>query len=64
MKAFLRQWETRSPGCSDSIAAAIANVAPALLMDQRLFDFQTLRTAPDNNGEGDAWLDAETYPPQ
>jgi tRNA 2-thiocytidine biosynthesis protein TtcA len=64
VKAFLRQWEQRSPGSSDSIAAAIANVAPALLMDQRLFDFQTLRTALDSTGEGDAWLDAEAHPPQ
>ncbi len=64
VKAFLRHWEEQSPGSSDSIAAAIANVAPALLMDQRLFDFQTLRSAPDNSGEGDAWLDAEAHPPQ
>jgi tRNA 2-thiocytidine biosynthesis protein TtcA len=64
VKALLRQWETQSPGCSDSIAAAIANVTPALLMDQRLFDFQTLRTGQDSTGEGDAWLDAEAHPPQ
>jgi len=64
VKAFLRQWEQRSPGSSDSIAAAIANVAPALLMDQHLFDFQTLRTALDSTGEGDAWLDADAHPPQ
>ncbi|MEQ1625886.1 MAG: tRNA 2-thiocytidine(32) synthetase TtcA, partial [Nitrospira sp.] len=64
VKALLRQWEQRSPGSSDSIAAAIANVAPALLMDQRLFDFRTLRPAQDSTGEGDAWLDAEAFPPQ
>jgi tRNA 2-thiocytidine biosynthesis protein TtcA len=64
VKSLLRQWEERSPGTSDSIAAAIANVAPALLMDQRLFDFQTLSAAPDGAGEGDAWLDAEVHPPQ
>ena len=64
VKALLRQWEERSPGSSDSIAAAIANVAPALLMDQRLFDFHTLRTAQDSAGEGDAWLDAEAHPLQ
>ncbi len=64
VKALLRQWEERSPGSSDSIAAAIANVAPALLMDQRLFDFQTLCTAQDRTGEGDAWLDAEAHLPQ
>lgn len=64
VKALLRQWEQRSPGSSDSIAAAIANVAPALLMDPRLFDFRTLRPAQDSTGEGDAWLDAEAFPPQ
>ena len=64
VKALLRQWEERSPGSSDSIAAAIANVAPALLMDQRLFDFHTLRAAQDGTGEGDAWLDTEAHPPQ
>jgi hypothetical protein len=33
-------------------------------MDQHLFDFQTLRTALDSSGEGDAWLDAEAHLPQ
>ena len=60
VKALLRQWEMRSPGSSDSVAAAIANVAPSLLMDQRLFDFQHLRTSTDEAGEGDAWLDADS----
>lgn len=59
VKTLLRQWEERSPGSTDSIAAAIANVAPALLMDRRLFDFHTLRATPGGGGEGDAWLDAE-----
>jgi len=64
VKTLLRQWEAQSPGCSDSISAAIANIAPAFLMDQRLFDFQTLRTVQDGACEGDVWLDAETHPPQ
>lgn len=59
VKMWLQQWETRSPGSSDSVAAAIANVAPSLLMDQRLFDFQHLQASPGGIGEGDAWLDAE-----
>jgi tRNA 2-thiocytidine biosynthesis protein TtcA len=54
VKAFLRDWETASPGCSDSIAAALTNVAPSLLMDRRLFDFGS-HAAP----EGDSWLDQE-----
>jgi tRNA 2-thiocytidine biosynthesis protein TtcA len=59
VKAFLQQWERESPGCSDSIAAALANVAPSLLMDPRLFDFKSVTAVADNRAEGDAWLDEE-----
>jgi tRNA 2-thiocytidine biosynthesis protein TtcA len=57
VKTFLRQWEEGSPGCSDSIAAALSNVAPSLLMDPRLFDFRSLGRTEDSQTEGDAWLD-------
>jgi tRNA 2-thiocytidine biosynthesis protein TtcA len=59
VKAFLREWEERSPGCSDSVAAALANVAPSLLMDPRLFDFSSLGSAGDIPVEGDVWLDED-----
>ncbi|MBS0184338.1 MAG: tRNA 2-thiocytidine(32) synthetase TtcA [Nitrospira sp.] len=59
VKAFLQQWERESPGCSDSIAAALTNVAPALLMDSRLFDFKSVTAAVGNQAEGDVWLDEE-----
>ncbi|MBX3332302.1 MAG: tRNA 2-thiocytidine(32) synthetase TtcA [Nitrospira sp.] len=59
VKTFLQQWERESPGCSDSIAAALTNIAPSLLMDSRLFDFKSLTAAEDNQAEGDAWLDEE-----
>ena len=59
VKRLLSQWEVQTPGCLDSIAAAITNVAPALLMDQRLFDFRNLQVSPTTSGEGDDWLDAE-----
>ena len=59
MKAFLREWEEGSPGCSDSIAAALANVAPSPLMDPRLFDFSSLGATGDIPSEGDMWLDEE-----
>ncbi len=58
VKTLLQQWENRSPGSSDSVAAAIANVAPSLLMDQRLFNFHDLQASPGHTSEGDAWLDA------
>lgn len=57
VKAFLQQWERESPGCGDSIAAALTNVAPSLLMDQRLFDFTSLRWMGGSHEEGDVWLD-------
>ncbi|MDK2741971.1 MAG: tRNA 2-thiocytidine(32) synthetase TtcA [Nitrospira sp. BO4] len=59
VKALLQEWERASPGCSDSIAAAVGNVAPALLMDPRLFDFKSLASAVSTQTEGDAWLDQE-----
>jgi tRNA 2-thiocytidine biosynthesis protein TtcA len=59
VKAFLQQWERESPGCSDSIAAALSNIAPSLLMDPRLFDFKSMTATSGNQAEGDAWLDEE-----
>jgi tRNA 2-thiocytidine biosynthesis protein TtcA len=54
VKAFLREWEGRAPGCTDSMFAAVSNVAPSLLMDGRIFDFRSLGT---ELGHEDAWLD-------
>ena len=57
VKAWLREWERESPGSSDSIAAALTNVAPSLLMDSRLFDFKSLESTTTGQSEGDTWLD-------
>ena len=62
VKAMLQAWERDSPGCSDSIAAALANVAPSLLMDSRLFNFASLAPAGANQSEGDIWLDQDLAP--
>lgn len=62
VKAFLQQWERESPGCGDSIAAALTNVAPSLLMDQRLFNFSLLVPAAVDQPEGDIWLDQDPDP--
>ena len=59
VKAFLKEWEKESPGCSNSIAAAVANIAPSCLMDPRLFDFRSLVTMGTISEEGDMWLDQE-----
>jgi len=58
VKEFLRNWEQRIPGCTDSMFAALSNVAPSLLLDRRLFDFSSLVLNADG-GNQDAWLDEE-----
>jgi tRNA 2-thiocytidine biosynthesis protein TtcA len=58
-KAFLREWERRVPGCTDSMFAAVSNVAPSLLLDGRLFDFRSLRSEGVVHGDVDGWLDEE-----
>jgi hypothetical protein len=40
--------------------AALSNVAPPLLLDRRLFDFEALRAADQAEGHDDAWLDHES----
>ena len=56
-KAFLREWEHRAPGCTDSMFAALSNVAPSLLLDRQLFDFRSLRLENTAEGDDDAWFD-------
>jgi tRNA 2-thiocytidine biosynthesis protein TtcA len=58
-KAFLQEWERRAPGCTDSMFAALSNVAPPLLLDGRLFDFPSLRLADAVHGDQDGWLDQD-----
>lgn len=48
IKAMLADWEQRFPGRIESIAAAMANVAPSQLMDPRLFDFPGLAAAGED----------------
>jgi tRNA 2-thiocytidine biosynthesis protein TtcA len=62
VKAFLREWEQRSPGCTNSIFAALSNVAPPLLLDPRLFDFVGLRASNQGEGQEDGWLDQNPTP--
>ena len=58
-KASLQEWERRAPGCTDSMFAAVSNVAPALLLDGRLFDFRSLRLEESAHGDEDDWLDQD-----
>ena len=43
VKAMLREWEQQHPERIRSIFAAIKNVQPSQLGDQRIYDFQTLK---------------------
>lgn len=58
-KAFLQEWERRVPGCTDSMFAALSNVAPSLLLDGRLFDFRSLQREDTDEAEQDGWLDQD-----
>jgi tRNA 2-thiocytidine biosynthesis protein TtcA len=62
VKEFLGGWERRSPGCTDSIFAALSNVAPPILLDRRMFDFVGLHASDQAEGEEDAWLDQDPAP--
>ena len=53
VKTLLREWEARAPGCCDSMFAALANVAPSLLMDRTLFDFASLSATAIGGIHGD-----------
>jgi tRNA 2-thiocytidine biosynthesis protein TtcA len=59
VKAFLQDWERRVPGCTDSMFAALSNVAPSLLLDSRLFDFRSLRLEIKDAGNEDGWLEED-----
>ncbi len=56
-KDFLQNWERKLPGCTDSMFAALSNIAPSLLLDRRLYDFATLCQGDHAEGNEDAWLD-------
>jgi tRNA 2-thiocytidine biosynthesis protein TtcA len=60
-KAFLREWEDRAPGCTDSMFAALSNVAPSLLLDSRLFDFRALGLKDSVLGDDDGWRDEDGH---
>jgi tRNA 2-thiocytidine biosynthesis protein TtcA len=52
VKAMLSDWERRMPGCTDSIFAALSNVAPSLLLDRKLFDFSSLKAGGQAGEDG------------
>jgi len=52
VKAMLRDLEQRMPGCTDSMFAALSNVAPSLLLDRKLFDFTSLKAGDQADSFG------------
>ena len=62
VKEFLHEWEQRWPGCTDSMFAALSNIAPSLLLDRQLFNFAALRRGEALEGNEDAWLDQDDLP--
>jgi len=59
-KTFLQEWERRTPGCTDSMFAALSNVAPSLLLDGDLFDFRSLALEHAVHGDEDGRMDQES----
>jgi len=54
---MMQQWEQDSPGRIDQIARALADVRPAQLADQTLFDFMALGQRGDPaSPDPHAWL--------
>ena len=49
IKGMLTDWERQYPGRTETIFRALGNVAPSHLLDQNLFDFQSLKVEMDDS---------------
>ena len=49
IKGMLSSWERQYPGRTETIFRALGNVAPSHLLDQNLFDFQSLKVEMDDS---------------
>ena len=50
VKAMMKDWESRYPGSTDSMFAALSNVKPTHLLDRQLFDFSSLERSIQKKG--------------
>jgi tRNA 2-thiocytidine biosynthesis protein TtcA len=57
VKALIRDWESRFPGCVDNIFASLSNVAPSLLLDRTLYNFTALRASGHSDANDDGVCD-------
>ena len=48
VKRLLQEWETRFPGCQNSMFGALSNILPSHLLDRQLHDFR-LSTPEDED---------------
>lgn len=59
VKALLREWDKRFPGCTENVFAALADVVPSRLMDRTLYDFRSFRARLKAEGTDDPASDEE-----
>jgi tRNA 2-thiocytidine biosynthesis protein TtcA len=60
---MLRDWEKKFPGRIENMFAALHNVVPSHLMDNRWHDFKNLQTTGIPDADGDKAFDEESFEP-
>ena len=58
---MLREWEKKFPGRIENLFAALHNVVPSHLMDNRWHDFKNLKTTGIPDANGDTAFDEESF---
>lgn len=61
IKEMLNEWNKKHPGRIETMFRAMQNVIPSHLMDNRLYDFQNLKTTGEANPDGDIAFDKEQF---
>ncbi|MBS1197657.1 MAG: ttcA [Proteobacteria bacterium] len=51
VREMMQDWDSRYPGCTESVFNALQNITPSHLADHQLFDFRHLSVANGENGE-------------
>lgn len=61
IKEMLNEWNKKHPGRIETMFRAMQNVIPSHLMDNKLYDFQNLKTTGEANPDGDIAFDKEQF---